>query len=135
MPLVEGFFFKNHYKHLWMLQLTIFCHKVLDFFFQFLHVSFVIKLYPVRFGNPHSKLSLSLNKAVVDGISSLEVVSTISSASFWLLVANYPFPRDELDWLLDFESPQNIFVNVDDLIFLENHRLGQDCLIAHFDRS
>jgi hypothetical protein len=65
----------------------------------------------------------------------VEVAPSITSCSSRLLVTNDPPFVDELDRLLDFEAPQNILIDVDNLILLKNQRLGKDRLLAHLDGS
>ena len=63
----------------------------------------------------------------------MEVAPSVTSSSSGLLVADDPLFVSELDWLLDFEAPQDILVNVNHLVLLKNHRLGKDGLLVHLD--
>ena len=83
--------------------------------------------------NFNTELLASFSKTIEHVVS--RVVVTPSVGVFGTdLIGDNPFLEAQINWNLDSQTPQNILITMDDLILLENLRLGQDSLIGQVDR-
>lgn len=100
----------------WMFELIFRCHHVLSKSeAELLFVLLIFHLDPVGFFDFDLELTRCLDKIIVDLISDSEVVSPCT-----LLVDHDPLFILEVDRILDGKLPENVLVNVDDLVVLED---------------
>ena len=133
MLVIKTFVAENHKKHLREPVFARLSDVMLEFFFETVHVCFIVKLDPIWLLNSDAKLDTGLSERLKDVVGRVVVATAIASLLLGTLIDHDPLFMKQVYTLLDGESTEHALIHMNHLILFEDLRGGQNSLISQFN--